>query len=145
MSNNRKWWRLWRNRQCKRHRRCRFNPWVGKIPWRRKWQPTPVFLPRKFCGQRSLVGYSPCVAELDMTEWAWHRMVYGDRWTCPSPGDLPHSRIESMCLMFPALAGRFFTTFPRYSWSMPNSKVSYSFLFSLIHSFQGSLIILYSY
>ena len=36
-----------------------FNPWVGKIPWRRKWQRTPVFLPRKFHGWRSLVGYSP--------------------------------------------------------------------------------------
>ena len=36
-----------------------FNPWVGKTPWRRKWQSTPVFLPRKFHGQRSLVGYSP--------------------------------------------------------------------------------------
>ena len=36
-----------------------FNPWVGKIPWRREWQPTPVFLPRKSHGQRSLVGYSP--------------------------------------------------------------------------------------
>ena len=34
-------------------------PWVGKIPWRRKWQPTPVFLPRKFHEQRSLAGYSP--------------------------------------------------------------------------------------
>ena len=42
--------------QC---RRCRFNPWVGEIPWRRKWQPTPVFLPGKYQGQRSLVGYSP--------------------------------------------------------------------------------------
>ena len=31
--------------QCRRHRRCKFNPWVGKIPWRRKWQHTPVFLP----------------------------------------------------------------------------------------------------
>jgi len=31
--------------QCRRHRRCGFDPWVGKIPWRRKWQPTPVFLP----------------------------------------------------------------------------------------------------
>ena len=39
-------------------RRCRFNPWVGKIPWRRKWQPTPVFLPGKSHGQKSLVGYS---------------------------------------------------------------------------------------
>ena len=36
-----------------------FDPWVGKIPWKRKWQPTPVFLPRKFRGQRSLAGYSP--------------------------------------------------------------------------------------
>ena len=36
-----------------------FDLWVGKIPWRRKWQPTPVLLPGKFYGQRSLVGYSP--------------------------------------------------------------------------------------
>ena len=40
-------------------RRCRFHPWVGKIPWRRKWQPTPVFLPGKSHGQTSLAGYSP--------------------------------------------------------------------------------------
>ena len=45
------------------------DPWVGKIPWRRKWQPTPVLLPRKFHGWRSLVGYSPWGhKELDMTE-----------------------------------------------------------------------------
>ena len=36
-----------------------FNPWVGKIPWRRKWPPTPVFLPGESHGQRSLEGYSP--------------------------------------------------------------------------------------
>ena len=36
-----------------------FNPWVRKIPWSRKWQPTPVLLPGKFHGQRSLEGYSP--------------------------------------------------------------------------------------
>ena len=36
-----------------------FDPWVGKIPWRRKWQPTPVFLPGKSHGRRSLAGYSP--------------------------------------------------------------------------------------
>ena len=39
--------------------RDRFNPWVGKIPWRRTQQPTPVFLPGESRGQRSLVGYSP--------------------------------------------------------------------------------------
>ena len=52
--------------QCRRHE---FNPWVGKIPWRRKWQPTPVFLTGKSHGQRSLVGYSPCsYKESDTTE-----------------------------------------------------------------------------
>ena len=52
--------------QCKR---WRFNPWVGKIPWRRAWLLTPVFLPGKFHGQRSLVGYSPWDhRELDMAE-----------------------------------------------------------------------------
>ena len=40
-----------------------FDPWVGKIPWRRKWQPTPVFLPGESHGQRSLVGYSPRAAK----------------------------------------------------------------------------------
>ena len=45
--------------QCRRCRRCEFNPWAGKIPWRRKWQPTSVFLPGKSHGQRRLVGYSP--------------------------------------------------------------------------------------
>ena len=55
--------------QCRRPRRCRFDPWGGKIPWKRKWQPTPVFLPGEFYGQRSLVGYSPWAhKELDMTE-----------------------------------------------------------------------------
>ena len=41
------------------YKRCEFDTWIGKIPWRRKWQPTPVFLPEKSHGQRSLVGYSP--------------------------------------------------------------------------------------
>ena len=45
--------------QCRRCRRCRFYPWLRKIPWRRKWQPTPVFLPGESHGQRSLVDYSP--------------------------------------------------------------------------------------
>ena len=40
-------------------RRCGFNPWIGKIPWRRKWQPIPVFLPGEPHGQRSLAGSSP--------------------------------------------------------------------------------------
>ena len=60
-------------------------PWVGKIPWRRAWQPTPVFLPGESHGQRSLVSYSPWGRkELDTTEWlnGYHR---GDRASSPHP------------------------------------------------------------
>ena len=46
--------------QCRKRRRLGFNPWVRKIPWNRKWYPTPVFLPGQLHGQRSLMGYSPC-------------------------------------------------------------------------------------
>ena len=55
--------------QCKKWKTRSFNPCVGKVLWRRKWQPTPVFLPGKFNGQRSLAGYSlwGC-KELDMTQ-----------------------------------------------------------------------------
>ena len=53
-----KWWLSGKDSSC-RCRRHGFNPWVRKVPWRRKWQPTPVFFPGKSHGQRSLVGYSP--------------------------------------------------------------------------------------
>ena len=59
--------------QWKRQKRHGFNSWVGKIPWRRAWQPTPVFLSGESHGQRSLVGYSPSVwKELNMTEVTYH-------------------------------------------------------------------------
>ena len=55
--------------QCKRRGRYQFDPWVGKILWRRKWQPTTVFFRGKYYRQRSLVGYSPWgCKELDRTE-----------------------------------------------------------------------------
>ena len=45
--------------QSRKGKRRGFDPWVGKIPWRRAWQPTAVFLPGEFHGQKSLEGYSP--------------------------------------------------------------------------------------
>ena len=49
------------------------DPWVRKIPWRRKQQPTPLFLPRESHGQRSLAGYSPWGhKESDLTKWLSH-------------------------------------------------------------------------
>ena len=63
------------------YRRPRFSAWVGKIPFKKPWQPTPVFLPRESQGQRSLVGYGQWGRrELDVTEVAEHagtRMVVG--------------------------------------------------------------------
>ena len=54
--------------QSRRYKRPRFNPWVGRISWRRAQPPTPVFLPGEFYGQRSLVSYNPWgCKELDMT------------------------------------------------------------------------------
>ena len=55
--------------QCRRHKRSGLDPWFRKIPWRRKWQPTLIFLHGESHGQRSLVGYSPWdLKESDTTE-----------------------------------------------------------------------------
>ena len=55
--------------QCGRPKSHGFDPWARKIPWRRAWEPTPVFSPEESHGQRSLAGYSPWdLKELDMTE-----------------------------------------------------------------------------
>ena len=76
-------------------RRHEFHPWVGKIPWRRKWHPTPVFLPGESHGQRSLEGYSPWGGKKsDRTEHAptwhlclWYHMLWagerGGQGSCP--------------------------------------------------------------
>ena len=79
-------------------RRCRFNPWVGKIHWRRKWQPTPVFLPGKPHGQRSLVGYSPSghkrVEHLTpcSVSLVW---LFATPWTTAHQDSLPHFPVFS--------------------------------------------------
>ena len=76
---------------CQRRRRKRwgFDPWVGKVPWRRAWQPTPVFLPGESHGQRSLVGYSPRgLTESDRTEAT---TTYAPRPECPLPVDTPQA------------------------------------------------------
>ena len=69
-------------------KRLGFNPSVRKLPWRRKWQPTPVFLPGKSHGQRNLVGYSPQGRkESDTTE---HTHTCGvRRILVPHPGNEP--------------------------------------------------------
>ena len=64
-------------RMCLLNRRCMFNPWVRKIPWRKKWQLTPEFLPEKSYGQRSLVGYKAWgCKESAMTLWLRNNRVH---------------------------------------------------------------------
>ena len=73
--------------QSKRHKRLGFDPWVGKIPWRRKWRPISVFLPGESHGQRSLADYSPRGHnELDVAETTQHAQAAlkrrGRGWDC---------------------------------------------------------------
>ena len=67
------WWCSYKESTCqrKRHKRCRFDPWVGKIPWHKKCQYTPVFLPGKFQEQRNLVGNSAWGHRV-RHDWAQH-------------------------------------------------------------------------
>ena len=81
-------WRVWKPQwfigkepayQC---RRCGLESWVRKTPWKRKWQPTPVFLSGESHGQKSLAGYQPWRGkESDMTEWLnTHAWTGGGGW-----------------------------------------------------------------
>ena len=83
--------------QCRRCKRHGFDPWVRKISWNRKWQPTPVFLPGRFRGQRCLTGYSPWGGkESDMTEHVGTHVRARTHThtlsTCPTPASIPFSR-----------------------------------------------------
>ena len=93
------------------HKRCGYYPWVGKVPWSRKWQPTPVFLPGKFKGQRSLAGYSPWgCKESDTTERLSMSMKMGfsGHWLhepkSPQPWALRSVTCISTRAMFPLAA-----------------------------------------
>ena len=82
-------------------RRPGFDPWVGKIPWRRAWQPTPVFLPGKFHGQRNLAGCSPWGHKEPDTDWVTrHRTFRPDtRWTLMDQSRFQRvSKIRTVCV-----------------------------------------------
>ena len=69
-------WKIYGIRIRLQCRQPRFDPWGRKIPWRRKWQLTPLFLPGKFHGQRRLTGYSPWGRKSQkwLSNWAWARL-----------------------------------------------------------------------
>ena len=149
------WWLSGKESTCQ-CRRGRFNPWVGKIPWRRKWQLTPVFLPGKFHGQRSLVGYSPCGhKESDTTEWActhakmnvgaevatWN--IYNGEGRFDKVGMKFHARrttklVSALSLMNPALLMNWLYLLTLYShwtvdfWMAGTTHLNFSFSFVLL-------------
>ena len=65
--------------QCRRSKRRRFDPWVGKIPWSGKWQPSLVFLLGQLHGQRSLAGYSSMGSQKSWTRLSMHARALGAR------------------------------------------------------------------
>ena len=113
---------------CPQCGRPGFNPWVGKIPWRRKWQPTPVFLPRKFHGWRSLVGYSPWGNKGSDTTERHHDF------TMTRYGKMQELGLSVRLLII----SNYLKTYPA-SFPIPTPAQSASFLFSTLNSFQSML------
>ena len=87
-------WRLSGKESASQCRRLGFFPWVGKVPWRRKWQPTPVFSPGKSHGQRSLVGYSQDRYIVD-SEVAQSCLTLYDPMDSSQPGSYVHGIFQA--------------------------------------------------
>ena len=92
--------------QCRRCERCRFDPWVGKIPWSREWQPTPVFLAGIFYGQMSLTGVHGICKETWMSDWAQHRSKHLS---------LPGTKLVLICI-FSVKSLSLTTSYPSYCY-----------------------------
>ena len=88
------WW-LRRQTICPLCERCRFDSWVRRIPWRREWLPTPVFLPGEFHGQKSLVDYSPWGFSGQNTGVGCHSLLQG---ILPTQGSNPALQADSLPL-----------------------------------------------
>ena len=103
--------------QCRRSNRSGFNPWLGKIPWRRKGQPTLVFSPGKSHGQRSLAGCGPWGRkESDTTECAH---------TAPTPNNHSYSYdLKDHHLLPPILQFRLGAAGQLFCWSLLRSFVA---------------------
>ena len=68
--------------QCESHRRRGFNPWVRKVPWKRKWQPIPVFSPRKFHGHGAQWAtiHSVTNSQTELSDWAYVHIIIIYQW-----------------------------------------------------------------
>ena len=103
-----------------------FDPWVGKIPWGRKWQPIPVLLPGKFHGRRRMIGYSP----------RGHRV--GHDWAASLP--LPTSLTGKPVLSLTGLQGSLMSMPPPFTNNPPTSRTPDNSL-KLHHCTAGSVLL----
>ena len=121
--------------QC---RRCRFDPWIRKIPWKSKWQPTPVFLPGKSYGQRSLAGYSSwsckdsdTTEQLSRTEHPHQSiLLIGSK----KSFETAHVLTNSHCSCCLAGAWSSLSLFSSSAWHQPLPGLPYSAVLLLISS-----------
>ena len=125
--------------QCRRSKRCGFDSYVGKIPWKRAWQPTPVFLPGESHGRKSLVGCSPRGRkESDTTE----RLHFHFSLSCIGEGN--GSPLQCSCLENPRDEGAWWAAISgRAGSGMPEAtqqqclSVHRGFAFTLLASLDG--------
>ena len=104
-------------RRCKRHR---FDPWVRMIPWRRKWQPTPVFLPGEFHAQRSLAGYSPWESIVGINPATWGSVLCAGFFTRTKPASFGSTPFVSELYLY-------FSVFLFYNLKVTFLKLSKQF------------------
>ena len=122
-----------KKKKCLQCRRPWFNHWSGKISWRKVTQPTPVFLPGEFHGQRSLAGYSPWGhKELNVTEWLTLNFHFANKgfkllslnydaveFSKPPQNLILPRRFPSSLPQMPSLAGKYLDPFCRWTKNHP--------------------------
>ena len=132
-----------------------FDPWVRKIPWRRVWQPTPVFLPGESHGQNSLVGYSPWgCKELNTTEQLTVLLLFGYNIFCESVHQLMDTWTSQVvatinCIAFNIYICDFLQTCLFISFKdilkSGNSRLCVKFMLSFLRNYQTFLKYLYHF
>ena len=122
---------------CLECERPGFNPWVGKIPWRRKWQPTPVLLPGESHGGRSLVGYSPWGRKESDTTERLHFHYERNYWGRQSPTlwtllCVPEDRDPALTALGGEVGYQLVSVF-EVIWDIPLMILAFLFIHSLLY------------